>query len=103
MEDGRTMRDEWKLHMIAAAKGIELFLILGHFLADLFEILPVHRSSFFYFITHNKGFISTSRKTNTGHSVDWKGLTKKHKLVNNRFVKYGQENTLILTYIELLL
>lgn len=69
MEDGIAMRDEWKFHAIAGAEGIQLFLILRHFLADLFEILFVRRTCFFYFITHNKGFITTSIKIKHGSSV----------------------------------
>lgn len=65
-EDRIAMRDERKLHVIARAKGIDLFLILSHFLADLLKIFPVHGTSFFYFITHNKGFISASIEPNTG-------------------------------------
>lgn len=60
MEDRIAMRDERKLHVITGAKGIKLFLILSHFLADLLKVLSVHWTSFFYFITHNKGFISAS-------------------------------------------
>lgn len=44
MEDGISVRDEWKFHTIAGTEGCYLLLILSHLLADLFEILPVRRT-----------------------------------------------------------
>lgn len=87
IEDRIAMRNKRKLHVIARAKGIDLFLILSHFLADLLKILSVHWTSFFYFITHNKGFISASIKPNTGE-LGWMGkrMEDRNKLVNNRLV-----------------
>lgn len=103
MEYRIAMRDERKLHVIARAKGIDLFLILGHFLADLLKILSVHGTSFFYFITHNKGFISASIKPNTG-VLRWIGkrMEDRNKLVNNRLVGNTRYTTMILPYLELL-